>query len=1228
MLCRIAIGMLKAISMALRSCSRSSIASPALFLTGIVSTLLSAEPQTPENGFSRSALKVDQGKVGFTQVSSKVTGIDFTLRLTGDLSLTHAVAHNGSGVALGDVDGDGWVDIYFSNLQGPNKLYRNLGDWRFEEMPVGAAACVDQLSTAATLVDVDGDHDLDLIVNGIASGTRVFLNDGRGSFEEVEDSGLSRSASATSMALADIDGDGDLDLYCTHYIDIMHLADPSTRFALAKRNGQWVVSKVNGQSTLKPPLKDRFQILSDGSVRELPEVDGLYLNEGGGRFKAIQSQPGVFTDINGKPMSPPRDWGLAVMFRDLNQDGAPDLYICNDNASPDRIWLNSGNGTFREIEPLKIRHTSRSSMGLDFADINRDGYDDIFVVDMLARRHAKRMTQLVRDRPDISAIKRIEARPRYNRNTLFMGRADGHFVETALMAGIAATDWSWSPIFIDVDLDGYEDILVTNGFSFDVMDQDSHDRFKKMRLSTEELKRSRQFHPAWPTPNVAFRNRGDGTFSDMSQDWGFDFEGISYGMALGDLDNDGDMDVVVNHLNQPAGLYRNDAPAARVKIVLKGISPNTQGIGARIEFTEDGFQQSQEMISGGRYLSGDQATRVFAVRGEPHDPRELRVTWRNGNRSLIQNVLPNHVYTVEQATSQFQSAKPPSTKPRPIFEDGSDLLNYIHVEAPLVEHPPQPLLPSYFIESGPDLSVFDHDGDGWEDLMISEGYTGEMRLFQSEKGMKFSQTDISIPPGTSEPIRWKDPLGYQRWLAKVLNTASDAVSIEPMKQLHQAVIRGGANLFVRPMSVSDMDSDGDLDAFIGGIPIPGRYPETTRSSIWFNDEGTLKPADSYARTFGTLGIVNAATFFELDGNSHPDLALAMEWGSIRIFQNNTEGYVDVTESLGLNTLLGWWTSIVAGDFDGDGRMDLAAGNWGRNGPYALYPTDRFRIWYGDWDGNGTLELVEGWWDHSRWLPVADRTTLAAGIPDLQIFFPTHQQFSDASVEMLLGDKIKDFQHREANHFESMVFLNRGNRFEPVSLPEEAQHAPVFSVHVLDFDGDGIEDLFLGQNAFGDARDLTREDGGFGCLLRGNGDGSFQYVDPIESGISIMGEQRGSAVADFDHDGRPDIAVTQKNAPIKMYLNRSPQRGLRVTLKGPLSNPHGIGARMRIVYTDDQRGPCRMIQSGSGYRSQDASTQILGLKDDPTGLWVAWPGGLTREVSIQANQREIQVQFDE
>ncbi len=967
------------------------------------------------------------GKTGFTLMKPEQTGVWFTNVLQGDAYLTNAVAHNGSGVALGDVDGDGWTDIYLCSLQGRNRLFRNLGNWHFQEMELGEAACAGQFSTGAALVDVDGDGTLDLLVNGIAAGTRLFLNDGKGRFTEVKDSGLSRTASAMSLALADIDGDGYLDLYCTHYIDVMHLADPTIRFGITMRDGRWTVAKVNGEPASLPKWKDRFEVLPGGRVRELPEVHGLYRNDGHGHFTAIQYQSGVYMDAQGKPIPPYRDWGLSAMFRDLNGDGAPDLYVCNDNASPSRVWINTGRGTFRELEPLKLRHTSRSSMGIDIADINRDGHDDIFVLDMLAREPARRMMQLVRDHSDPLEFEQIYARPRYNRNTLFLGRADGSYAEVGLMAGVAATDWSWCPIFLDVDLDGYEDLLVSTGFTFDVMDQDSSDLIRKdRRMTREQLQRSRRLYPAWPTRNAAFRNRRDGTFEPMAEAWGFDQAGVGNGMAVGDLDNDGDLDVVINNLNGVVSLYRNDTAAPRVAVRLKGRAPNTEGIGARVKLVSNVLTQSQEMISGGRYLSCDQAMRVFAV---TEGPMRLEVTWRNGEQSTISNVEPNHIYEVDQlhATKVPVAAAPPS--PEPFFTDATALLGHTHQDAAFDDWGRQPLLPRRMSRLGPGVAWADVNGDGWEDLIVASGRGGKLAVLTNDHGTAFRElAGVSPAPASQGAVAtWPDGRGRQ-WVL-VARSNYELGPEQPSEITAYSLSNLGAPehwpaglASLGPIAVADIDGDGNLDLFVGGRFRPGHYPEPVSSTIWVNEQGTLRMNPELSKPFQSIGMVSGATFVDFDGDGQPDLALAMEWGPVRLFHNEHGRFREVTAEWGLAGITGCWTSIVAGDFDGDGKMDLAVGNWGRNTSYELYRPGPWRLFYGDWDEDGVTDIIEAWQRGNDWLPMRDRRALTPALPDLQARFPTHQAYGAATVRDILGDRYLKTSFLEAVRLENHCFF--------------------------------------------------------------------------------------------------------------------------------------------------------------------------------------------------------------
>ena len=1198
----------------------------------------SAAPAWQEgSGFRSIELRpASGGRAGFTLMDANVTGVWFTNELRGDLRLTNAVALNGSGLAIGDVDGDGRPDLYLCNLQGPNRLYRNLGNWQFAEIKLEDAACADELSTGAAFADVDGDGDLDLLVNGTAAGTRLFLNDGKGNFKESH-TGLSRTASATSMALADIDGDGDLDLYCTHYIDVMHLADPTTRFALAKRDDKWEVTKINGESTRLPRWKDRFEALPNGKVRELAEVDGVYRNDGRGGFTAIQNEPGLFSDEHGQPIPPFRDWGLSVMFRDLNGDGAPDLYVCNDMPSPDRVWINSGHGNFHLIDHFKLRHTSRSAMGVDFADIDRDGYDDLFVVDMLAREHQKRMTQLVRDSPDDRAAENPEEEPSYNRNTLFLGRPDGSYAEAGFIAGVAASDWSWCAIFLDVDLDGYEDILVTNGFEFDVMDQDSNDRIRAAKLTRDELKRARQLHPPFATASAAFHNRKNRTFEPAGETWGFDHHGVSYGMALGDLDNDGDLDVVVNNLNGVASLYRNNTSAGRIAVRLRGLSPNTEGIGALIRLVGGSITQSQQMICGGRYLSADQAMRVFAADPDSSKPLRLEVKWRNGQETAINDVHANRLYEIFQpkdesrpgTTGPQKSSLPPE---QPHFLDVSSWLNHLHVEDPYDDWTRQALLPRRLSRLGPGLCWADLNGDGWEDLTITAARDGRLVTCLNQAGTNFSKIEApaSAPMDQGAVLAWPDRQGNRNLLAAVSDYAlgpgqQSLLNIYAPSNL-VARSQTAGDTVLGPLVAADFDNDGDLDLFVGGRVRPGRYPEAVSSSIWLNEQGLLQRSASLSQPFASLGMVSGAVSSDLDGDGRPDLALAMDWGPVRVFHNAGGRFEEVTTKVGLSEAQGWWTSISTGDFDGDGRLDLVAGNWGANSSYALYQPTRLRLYYADWNGDGNLETIEAWQSNDRWLPIRNRLWLGRGMPELPQQFPTHEAFSKATVQDVMGARYDQAGFVAANDLQSCVFLNRGSRFERVPLPFEAQLTPVFAVNVGDFDGDGIEDLILSQNFFGSASDLTRDDAGCALWLRGRGDGHFTPVSTVASGIRVYGEQRAAALADFNHDGRMDVAITQNNGPTRLYLNQHGKKGLRVVLHGPAANPDAIGAQLRVLYAQGRSGPVRAIQAGSGYWSQDAATQILGLAEPPTALWLRWPGGREQTVAIRPNSLELPVSF--
>jgi hypothetical protein len=734
-----------------------------------------------EAGFRFADLPVPAaGKTGFTRLSPEVTGLRFTNWLADARSLTNRNLLSGSGVAAGDLDGDGWCDLFFCRLDGPSALYRNLGQWRFEDVTARAGvACAGQESMGAAFADVDGDGDLDLLINALNNGTRLFQNDGRGAFRETTaTAGLASKSGSMSMALADVDGDGDLDLYVANYRPTTLMDRPGTRFTIGTVQGKHVVTAVDGKPTTSPELAGRFGVSESGSVVEFGEVDVLCLNNGQGVFTPLSFTNGAFLDEAGQPLrEPPRDWSLSVQLHDLNGDGAPDIYLCSDLFTPDRIWINDGAGRFRALPTLALRNTSTFSMGRDFGDLDRDGDVDFLVVDMLSPDHSMREVQSGQASPMFWPVGVYETRPQLNRNTLQIHRGDGTFAEIAYYAGLEATDWSWHPLFLDVDLDGYEDILVPTGQLRDFQNADLNERLAQMQVgrqvSQAELFKFVAVYPSLHTPNLAFRNRGDLTFEQVGARWGFNTRSISQGACLADLDGDGDLDVAVNNLNEAAGLYRNEGVGARLAVRLRGAGANSGGVGARITVRGGAVPvQSQEMMAGGRYLSCDQGQRVFAA-GSATNALTLEVRWRSGARSVVTNARANRLYEVVEATpagagsrataggpaSGSAGVSPASSGRRdagapskgavtgaanalaaqaplapPWFEDVSERLGHRHAEEPFDDFARQLLLPWRLSQLGPGVGWHDVDGDGAEELVVGSGKGGTLAVYRAEEG--------------------------------------------------------------------------------------------------------------------------------------------------------------------------------------------------------------------------------------------------------------------------------------------------------------------------------------------------------------------------------------------------------------------------------------------------------------------------------------------------------------
>ena len=1219
-----------------------------------------------EAGLKVTPLKVpEQGKTGYQRIAVKSAGL--VPQGTFPKIKGEAVRDTGnSGLAAGDINGDGLPDLYVCGMEQPNALYLNKGNWKFENITEAAGvACRGWRLSGALFADPDGDGDLDLFLTSLRDGRDfLFINDGTGKFTESLETQWVYHPRGGSVgpSMADVDGDGDLDLYMTRFLKMfpteelgpkrvqeIELAGLRAHEAGREMPVEWVEYFSWREKHVTP---DRTILKME--QHHLPDV--LYLNDGNGRFRPVTDAEQRFRDEQGRPIPMPRDPSHEAAFRDVDGDGDPDLYICSDFNWEDRFYLNDGRGNFTMISPLALRRTSQFSMGLDFTDLNRDGHLDFITVDMLSRSHKRRKTQMGFMQPTETVIGLFRDRPQIMQNTLHLNRGDGTWAEIAQFSGVKASEWSWGVSFSDVDLDGYEDLIVATGMIKDFMDSDTSIEIEKSGQggTSEGLKLSSKLFPDLPTRNALYRNKGDLTFEYMSEKWGFEAEAISGGLAHADFDGDGDLDLIFNNI-EPLEVYRNESSAPRVAVRLIGSGKNSQAIGAKVRLIGGPggpAPMEQEIHGAGGYASGSETLAVFGT-GDKTEGLKLEIIWRHRSqmtRRVIENVQPNHLYEITQGRDE-PYLQPVPERPTPLFEDDLDRLAiplpadpkvkaYVgHGDAPFDDFKYQSLLPNRLSQLGPGVAWADLNGDSFEDLVIGSGRGKSMLIYEGQADGTFNfkagpiadldQTGILAwtPKAGAAPLVLAGYSNYEE-RTKAFGQPPVARAFDPAQQMTAAITLPGNPSTMGPLATADIDGDGDLDVFVGGRTVPARYPEPADSLLFINEAGQLRPDAANAKVLEKLGLVSGATFGDLDGDGDADLVLALEWGPITVLRNEAGRFVDATKELGLDKRTGWWNSAVLGDFDGDGRLDIAAGNWGLNSKYEGYYSakDPLRISYGDFDKNGVLDIVEYHRDKitGELVPERGRSCTTRAMPFIGERNESFSIFGGRSLEEVYGECLKEGTVVEANTLAHGVFLNRGDGFEWRALPAEAQFAPVFGINVADFNGDGREDLFLAQNFFAQQRETPRSDGGRGLLLQGDGTGGFQPLRAEQSGIYIYGEQRGSAVADYDRDGRPDLVVTQNGTHTRLYRNKLARPGLRVKVSAGPANPTGVGAQVRLVSGNNVLGPVRLISAGTGYWSQDSAVQVLAGPERPTHVEVRWPDGNVTRQPVPEAARELEV----
>ncbi len=1106
---------------------------------------------------------IEAGETLFTKLPPAYTGLDFANDLTfsEDFNVfTYRNYYNGGGVGLGDVSGDGLPDLYLTANQLPNRLYLNRGGFRFEDVTeVAGVAGRREWSTGVSFADVNGDGRLDLYVSnaGNAAGddkqNELFINQGTGPdgiptfSEEAEAYGLADEGYSTHAAFFDYDRDGDLDLYL---------------------------------------LNNSFRSVSSFGLKNIRHVrddkggDKLFRNDEG-QFVDVSEEAGIF----GSEIA----FGLGVTVGDVDRDGWPDLYVSNDFFERDYLYMNQQDGTFREVLPEAMPHISLSSMGADMADIDGDAYPEIYVTDMLPEEDARQKTTSVFESWNVYQAKlRNDYHHQIMRNALHRNNRDPAgpgqaptFSEVAPLAGVEATDWSWGALFADLDLDGRNDLFVANGIYKDLTNQDFIDFFAndirsmaRGKAIDEDRKYARLLEkiPSTPIPNYAFRNTGGLSFENATESWGLGTPGFSNGAAYGDLDQDGDLDLVVNNVNMGAFVYRNEADEKLsgnhwLRVRLEGAGKNRLGVGAQVTATApDGKTFYREQIPQRGFQSSVDPVLLFGL-GAVDTLAALRVDWPDGTAQILENVAANQTLTLRQrdarpasdpGNGRADTARAPA--PEPLFADVTeeiDLGGYAHAENDFVDFDRERLLPKMLSTEGPPAAVGDVNGDGLDDVFLGGAKEQPGRLLVQQRGGGFASTNEAL----FEKDKISEDLGAAFFDADgdgdldlyVASGGNEFSGRAPALKDRLYLNAGGGDfekasgrLPSRYASSSagrpaDFDGDGDTDLFVGARLVPWRYGVVPESALLEND-GTGRFRDvteEKAPALKTLGLVTDAVWADATGDGRADLVVVGEWMPITILEN-TGGVLTPLDTPGLEKSHGWWNTIAAEDFDGDGDVDFVAGNLGLNTRLTAKPDAPATLHVGDFDRNGSVDQILALHRDGASRPFLLKDELGRELTFVQKKFTQHADYAGASVEDVLSEEqLAHAEVRRAYTFATSLIENKGGgSFEIRPLPTEAQLAPTYAALPGDFDGDGHTDLLLGGNFHAVKPQIGRMDASYGLFLRGNGAGGFAPVPARESGFRLQGEVRALRLVEDAERGRLVLVVKNDAAPQVFAIGRS------------------------------------------------------------------------------------------